>query len=81
MRVSKTTLQSVMAVLQDDMLAGRKGTDHEQIRKVSHKATRIARHFARMMGKADSHALASELSASRMMLPYNNRRNEQRRIE
>jgi hypothetical protein len=55
--------QSVMAVLraQDDMLAGRKGIDHEQIRKVSHKATKIARHFARMMGKADSHALASEL--------------------
>jgi hypothetical protein len=58
--------QSVMAVLraQDDMLAGRKGIDHEQIRKVSHKATKIARHFARMMGKADSHALASELSES-----------------
>jgi hypothetical protein len=56
--------QSVMAVLraQDDMLAGRKGIDHEQIRKVSHKATKIARHFARMMGKADSHALANELS-------------------
>jgi hypothetical protein len=56
--------QSVMAVLraQDDMLAARKGVDHEQIRKVSHKATRIARHFARMMGKADSHALASELN-------------------
>jgi hypothetical protein len=58
--------QSVMAVLraQDDMLAGRKGIDPEQIRKVSHKATKIARHFARMMGKADSHALASELTES-----------------
>jgi hypothetical protein len=58
--------QSVMAVLraQDDMLAARKGIDHEQIRKVSHKATKIARHFARMMGKADSHALASELTES-----------------
>lgn len=58
--------QSVMAVLraQDDMLAARKGIDHEQIRKVSHKATKIARHFARMMGKADLHALASELSES-----------------
>lgn len=54
--------QAVMAVLraQDDMLAARKQIDMDQLRKVSHKATRIARHFARMMGKADSFAMVSE---------------------
>ena len=38
--------------------------DHEKLRKVSHKATRTARHFARMMGKADSYAVAHELETA-----------------
>lgn len=33
----------------------------EKLRRVSHRATRTARHFARMMGKADSYAMAQEL--------------------
>ena len=54
---------AVMAVLraQDDMIASREPFNHEQIRKVSYRASKTARHFARMMGKADSHALTLEL--------------------
>ena len=50
---------AVMAVLQaqDDMLYAKMPIDSESLRKVSHKATRTARHFARMMGKADSFAV------------------------
>lgn len=36
-----------------------KKVDH--LRKVSHKATRTSRHFARMMGKADAYALTQDL--------------------
>mmetsp|Transcript_22870 Transcript_22870/g.63609 ORF Transcript_22870/g.63609 Transcript_22870/m.63609 type:complete len:268 (+) Transcript_22870:189-992(+) len=37
--------------------------DYDSLRKVAIKVTRSARHFARMMGKADSHAVATELKA------------------
>lgn len=55
--------QAIMAVLraQDDMLARKRAIDVEKLRKVSHKSTKIARHFARMMGKADSFAIAQQL--------------------
>ncbi|KAL7580235.1 hypothetical protein ACA910_012975 [Epithemia clementina (nom. ined.)] len=55
---------AVMAVLQaqHDMSVEKKD-DVEAVRKVAAKATRNARHFARMMGKADSHAVALELKA------------------
>jgi hypothetical protein len=59
-------LDAVMAILeaQDEMLScARNGriVDAEKIRKVSTKATKTARHFARMMGKADSYVMATEL--------------------
>jgi hypothetical protein len=59
-------LEAVMTVLeaQDEMLAYSRGSgtvDPEKLRKVSTKATKTARHFARMMGKADSHVMATEL--------------------
>jgi len=63
-RRGKDQFQAVQAVLeaQDSMLSQRDcNIDHEKLRKVSHKATRTARHFARMMGKADSYAMAHEL--------------------
>jgi hypothetical protein len=50
---------------QDKMLATGKQVDHEKLRRVSHKSTRIARHFARMMGKADSFALTHEVKIAR----------------
>lgn len=52
--------RAVMAVLeaQDEMLSKDGVIDVEKLRKVSHKATKVARHFARMMGKADSYAVA-----------------------
>jgi hypothetical protein len=60
----------VMAILeaQDDMLSKSKDrkVDPEKLRKVSHKATKTARHFARMIGKADSYAMASELDKTNM---------------
>jgi hypothetical protein len=37
--------------------------DHEHLRKVSYKATKNARHYARMMGKADSFAVGSDLDS------------------
>ena len=51
--------QALMAVLgaQDAMMAERGGIDPEKLRKVAHKASRMARHFARMMGKADRYAV------------------------
>ena len=54
---------AIMAVLraQDEMLARKREIDWEKLRKVSHKATKKSRHFARMMGKADSYAIAQEL--------------------
>lgn len=64
----KDQFQAIMAVLraQDDFYA--KGMDDldpdkvsDHLRKISHKATRTSRHFARMMGKADSFAVAQEL--------------------
>jgi hypothetical protein len=59
-------LEAVMAVLeaQDEMLTYSRSAgvvDAEKLRKVSTKATKTARHFARMMGKADSHVMATEL--------------------
>jgi hypothetical protein len=59
-------LDAVMAILeaQDEMLScARNGriVDAEKLRKVSTKATKTARHFARMMGKADSFVMATEL--------------------
>jgi hypothetical protein len=60
----------VMVILeaQDDMLSKSKDrkVDPEKLRKVSHKATKTARHFARMIGKADSYAMASELDKTNM---------------
>lgn len=64
--------QAIMDVLraQDEMMVKAKLTnrikpqgscaewlDDEVLRKISHKATRAARHFARMMGKADRYAV------------------------
>ena len=67
-------LEAVMAVLeaQDEMLAYARNSgvvDAEKLRKVSAKATKTARHFARMMGKADSHVMATELG---LHLPSSN---------
>lgn len=55
--------QAIMAVLraQDEMISKKNEVDCEKLRKVSHKATKTSRHFARMMGKADSYAMAQEL--------------------
>jgi hypothetical protein len=54
--------QVIMAVLraQDDMIMEKK-VDPEQLRKVSYKATKVARNFARMIGKANSHAVSAAL--------------------
>lgn len=59
-------LDAVMAILeaQDEMLACTKNgriVDAEKLRKVSSKVTKTARHFARMMGKADSLVIEAEL--------------------
>jgi len=56
---------AIMAVLraQDEMIARKNSIDVEKLRKVSHKATKVSRHFARMIGKADSYAMAQELRA------------------
>jgi len=58
--------QVIMAVLraQDDMLAEHGQVNDEQLRKVANRATRVSRHFARMMGKADSYAMQNELKQS-----------------
>jgi hypothetical protein len=52
--------QAIMAVLR----AQEDGVSTEKLRKISGKHTKIARHFARQMGKADSYAVASELQES-----------------
>jgi hypothetical protein len=54
--------QAIMTILQaqDEMLAERKSIDDEKLRKVSHKATKVSRHFARMLGKADLYAVEHE---------------------
>jgi len=61
----KAQFNAIMEVLsaQDDMLATSKQhqVDDEALRKVSVKCTRVARHFARMIGKADAYAASSEL--------------------
>lgn len=59
-------LDAVMAILeaQDEMLACPKNgriVDAEKLRKVSSKVTKTARHFARMMGKADSLVIEAEI--------------------
>jgi hypothetical protein len=55
----RAQFQAIMDVLraQDELKIGRGHVDHEAVRKVSEKATRVARHFARMIGKADAHAV------------------------
>jgi hypothetical protein len=57
--------KALMAVLeaQDNMVmyGEDSGLDWEKLRKVYQDASKVARHFARMMGKADSYAIASEL--------------------
>lgn len=57
---------AIMAVLQaqDDMLYSKMPIDHSALRKVSYKATRSARHFARMLGKADSFAVGIDIRGS-----------------
>mmetsp|Transcript_9623 Transcript_9623/g.19413 ORF Transcript_9623/g.19413 Transcript_9623/m.19413 type:complete len:262 (-) Transcript_9623:219-1004(-) len=54
---------AVMAVLQaqDDMLYSKMPIDSETLRRVSYKATRAARHYARMMGKADAYAVGLDV--------------------
>ncbi|CAB9503481.1 expressed unknown protein [Seminavis robusta] len=53
--------QAIMEVLraQDEQLysSKRQVADPEEVRKVSQKATRVARHFARMLAKADAQAV------------------------
>ena len=49
---------------QETMMASSTSVDYEKLRKVSHKATKTARHFARMMGKADSYAVAQQMEAA-----------------
>jgi hypothetical protein len=63
---------AVMAVLQaqDDSINSKKPLDDEVIRKVSHKATRTARHFARMMGKADSYAISEDMKGAPFKSPF-----------
>jgi hypothetical protein len=57
--------KALMAVLeaQDNMVMYGEDSnlDWEKLRKVYQDASKVARHFARMMGKADSYAIASEL--------------------
>lgn len=54
---------AIMAVLraQDDQLLRRKELDWDKLRKVSCKVTKTSRHFARMLGKADSYAVWQDL--------------------
>ncbi|GAX16001.1 hypothetical protein FisN_22Hh142 [Fistulifera solaris] len=54
--------RAVMAVLQtqDELLTKGKDVDPQKLRKVSYKATRAARHFARMIAKADMYAVENE---------------------
>lgn len=54
---------AIMAVLraQDDLLMRRKELDWDKLRKVSCKVTKTSRHFARMIGKADSYAVWQDL--------------------
>ena len=51
----------IMAVLraQDEMMCTGGDVDEEKLRRVSYKASRVARHFARMMGKADLFAVTN----------------------
>lgn len=55
---------AVMEVLraQDELLVGRFITDPEEVRRVSIKATRVARHFARMIAKADALAVNADMN-------------------
>lgn len=57
--------RAVMIVLQtqDEMLAKGKEVDPEKLRKVSYRMTRAARHFARMIAKADMYAVENEALA------------------
>ena len=60
---SKDQFQAIQIIIeaQDNMMASGDVIDHEKLRKVSHKATKTARQFARMIGKADSYAVAQEM--------------------
>ena len=57
---------AVMAILraQDDMINANQNIDRDALRRIATKSTRNARHFARMMGKADSYAVGLELKTS-----------------
>lgn len=57
--------KAIMVVLQtqDEMLAQGKQVDPNKLRKVSYKMTRSARHFARMIAKADMYAVENEALA------------------
>jgi hypothetical protein len=69
---------AIMSVLeaQDEMLANKNNgqVEPEKLRKVSNKATKTARHFARMLGKADSFAMANELGKAPSSSKYKNAR-------
>jgi hypothetical protein len=58
--------QSIMEVLraQDDLQMGRSGVDPDALRRVSEKTTRVARHFARMIAKADAQFVNADGGAS-----------------
>ena len=57
--------RAIMVVLQtqDELLAKGKGVDPQKLRKASYKMTRSARHFARMIAKADMYAVENEALA------------------
>ena len=61
---------ATMAVLQaqHDMKSSEKRVDSDALRNVATKVTRNARHFARMMGKADSLAVALLLKSDSTLL-------------
>lgn len=55
-----TTVMAVLEAQHEMMMRGNE-IDPEALRKTATKASRNARHFARMIGKADSHAVALQL--------------------
>lgn len=65
--------QTVMEVLRahDELQIGRGGADPEAVRRVSEKATRVARHFARMIGKADAQAVNADEGSGTRSQPSN----------
>lgn len=63
--------EAIMTVLdaQDDILAEEGKLDEDKLRRISHGVSKTARHFARMMGKADSHAVAEERESTTATQP------------